>query len=265
MDDKEYEAAVAALYEVLGESLNPKIEYGANCRRKGKSGSSYQIDVLIETSNGLQTMRTAVECKHWQKKVDRKIVGYLIAILKDTDIEKGVIVSKEGFTRGATALAKENNISLMEMREPRESDWEGVIREITLTLNCSVPEPYEFEVMQPVRDRKKLAVSLNVTEATVEEPGESPADLMQILTNELNSEPREDRTAEIIFAEGTLIEVAGFDRKIEMEGIRFKIKYHRWTEETTVKADETIRMIVRDVFEGRRFNIGYDGQVTEVQ
>ena len=135
MDDKEYEAATAALYQVMGESSGITIEcFGSSCRVKGRSGSWYQIDVLTKQSNGLQTVRTAIECKYWQRRVTRNVVSNLITTIEDTNIEKGVIVSKEGFTTGAIALAKQKNISLVEMREPNDADWEGKIKTIHINV-----------------------------------------------------------------------------------------------------------------------------------
>ena len=89
MDDKEYEAVTAALYQAMGEGSGITIEgFGSSCRVKGKSGSSYQIDVLTEQSNGLQTVRTAIECKYWQKRVTRDVVSNLITTIEDTNIER---------------------------------------------------------------------------------------------------------------------------------------------------------------------------------
>ena len=76
MDDKEYETVTAALYQAMGESSGITIEcFGSSCRVQGKSGSWYQIDVLTRQSNGLQTVRTAIECKYWQKRVTRNVVS----------------------------------------------------------------------------------------------------------------------------------------------------------------------------------------------
>ena len=164
MDDKEYEATTAALYQALSEGSGITIEgFGASCRVKGKSGSWYQIDVLTKQSNGLQTVRTAIECKYWKRRVTRNVVSYLIALLEDTNIEKGVVVSKEGFTSGAVALAKQRNISLVEMREPNDADWEGKIKTIHIMLHMSSPEFYDFEFVQPsqkVGERVQFVVSL---------------------------------------------------------------------------------------------------------
>ena len=73
----------------------------------------------------------------------------LITLLEDTNIEKGVVVSKEGFTSGAMSLAKQRNISLVEMREPNDSDWEGNIKTIHIMLRMTSPEFMTLSLCSP--------------------------------------------------------------------------------------------------------------------
>jgi hypothetical protein len=65
----------------------------------------------------LKSYRTAIECKFWKKKVDKDVVMKLSEVIEDTGIEKGVIVSKGGFTKDALAFAKHKNIGLVELKE----------------------------------------------------------------------------------------------------------------------------------------------------
>ena len=173
MDDKEYETVTAALYQAMGESSGITIEcFGSSCRVQGKSGSWYQIDVLTRQSNGLQTVRTAIECKYWQKRVTRNVVSNLITTVEDTNIEKGVIVSKEGFTSGAIALAKQRNISLVEMREPNDADWEGTIKTIHIMMHMTWPEFYDFEFVQPPQQAgNSIQFTASGQDLTIKEPG----------------------------------------------------------------------------------------------
>ena len=265
MDDKEYEATTAALYQALGEGSGIIIEgFGASCRVQGKSGSWYQIDVLAMQSNGLQTVRTAIECKHWKKRVTRNVVSNLITLLEDTNIEKGVVVSKEGFTSGAIALAKQKNISLVEMREPTDADWEGKIKSIHITMHLSSPEFYDFEFVQPSQgtgERAKFVVSGQ--DLTIQEPGKDAKTLDQIANAaETSGEP--DQQIEVTFSTGTVMQIAGTEKHAVIEAVRFKIRHHVQEQEIVIDGAEVIRLIVKEVFEEREFNVGYDGQITEV-
>ena len=124
MDWKGYENITKYIYEALGKQAGVKtVGYGSACKVKGKSGVSHQIDVLTSHTDGIHDYRTAIECKYWKEKVNKDVVMKLERIIEDAGIEKGVIVSKMGFTEDGFLYAKHKNIGLVELREIQESDW----------------------------------------------------------------------------------------------------------------------------------------------
>ncbi|MFN8337160.1 MAG: restriction endonuclease [Cyclobacteriaceae bacterium] len=123
MDWKDYEEVTRYIYEGLGKKAGVKIEgVGNTCRVKGKSGASHQIDILTKHSDGVHTYRAAIECKYWQDKVNKDIVMKVAGIIEDAGINKGIIVSKMGFTDDAVSIARYRNIELVELREMDEAD-----------------------------------------------------------------------------------------------------------------------------------------------
>ena len=251
MDDKEYEATTAALYQALGEGSGITIEgFGASCRVKGKSGSWYQIDVLTKQSNGLQAVRTAIECKYWKKRVTRNVVSNLVTLLEDTNIEKGVIVSKEGFTSGAIALAKQKNIGLVEMREPTDADWEGKIKSIHIMLNLSSLEFYDFVFVQPAQQTgERLQLVVSGQDLTIYEPGKDAKTLDQIANAaEISREP--DQQIEMRFSTGTTMQIAGIEKRAAIEAVRFKVKHRIAEQEIVIDGAEVVRLIVQRSFRG---------------
>ena len=70
-------------------------------------------------------------------------------ILEDALIEKGVIVSKTGFTPDAVSFAKYKNISIVELREPTDEDWKGRVKDICIALHIEVPNITDVEIVQP--------------------------------------------------------------------------------------------------------------------
>ena len=265
MDDKEYEAITAALYQAMGESSGITIEcFGSSCRVQGRSGSWYQIDVLTRQSNGLQTVRTAIECKYWKKRVTRNVVSNLITTVEDTNIEKGVIVSKEGFTSGAIALAKQRNISLVEMREPNDADWEGKIKTIHIMMNMTWPEFYDLEFVQPPQQAgNSIQFTASGQDLTIKEPGKETKTLDQIVNAALSSEPSPDQILEVRFLAGTTMHIVGFDKSAMIEAVRFKVRHHDQEREIVIDGAEVIRLIVKEVFEERQFHVGHDWRIVE--
>lgn len=124
LDWKIYESVTKYIYETLGKDYGVTIVgYGHKCKVNGKSGNSHQIDVLTSQTDGNHTTRTAIECKYLNKKITKDIVFKLSGIINDAEIEKGIIVSRSGFTRDAIAQAHACNIGLVELREIEDKDF----------------------------------------------------------------------------------------------------------------------------------------------
>lgn len=132
LDWKLYEDITKFIYETLGKKYNVHIEgYGRNCKITGASGVTHQIDVLTSESDGINNYKTAIECKYLKKKVDKDIVMKLLSIINDTDIQRGIIVSKSGFTPDAKKFAEHYNIKIVQLREISEKD-QNIKKEIEL-------------------------------------------------------------------------------------------------------------------------------------
>lgn len=123
MDWKDYEELTKYIYESLGKQAGVKVEgYGSSCKVKGKSGIEHQIDILTSHTDGVHSYRTGIECKYWEERVTKDIVMKVAEIIEDARINKGVIVSKRGFTDDAFSFAAHKNIGLAELREIEEGD-----------------------------------------------------------------------------------------------------------------------------------------------
>lgn len=125
LDWKTYESITKYIYETLGKQSGVKIiGYGNSCNVTGKSGVPHQIDVLTTHSDGIHSYKTAIECKYWKDKVNKDIVMKLSDTIEDTGIDKGIIVSKSGFTQDGIDYAKYRNIGIVELREIEENDFD---------------------------------------------------------------------------------------------------------------------------------------------
>jgi hypothetical protein len=123
LDWKEYEAITQYIYSALGEQYDIKVkDYGPNCKVKGRSGVYHQIDVLTEQLQDGQPLLTAIECKYWNKKVDKDVVMKLSKIMEDSGIANGIIVCKAGFTKDTLTFAEHEGIKLVELWEAGEKD-----------------------------------------------------------------------------------------------------------------------------------------------
>jgi len=135
MDWKSYEEIVKYLYENIGLKNGLTIEgYGRSCVVKGKSSVNHQIDVLFSHTDGAHKYFTAIECKYWNDKVNKDVIMKMIEVIDDCKIDKGIIVSKHGFTKDTIDFANFKNIGLVELREPHDIDPKLVSQSIDITL-----------------------------------------------------------------------------------------------------------------------------------
>ncbi|MEG5140626.1 MULTISPECIES: restriction endonuclease [unclassified Microcoleus] len=152
-----YERLAAFVFKALEQS-NTVIH---NLELRGESGAPHQIDVTIERSGKRQ--RTLVECKDFDISGDKVGLGVIrnfygvIADIKPPP-DESYIVTCNGFTDGAERYAKSMHIGLVVLREFRESDWDGRIRQIDLHLNMVVPSQPRIDIeFKQDDDRQKIA------------------------------------------------------------------------------------------------------------
>ena len=115
----EFERRVAAIYRSLGATVQHDTSLAGN-----------QIDVLIdETTEAGTPIRSAVECKHHSRPIGIGTVNAfaaLILLLRNRGlVQRGVMISKSGFTKTARAAASEHGIDLLEFAD-LESRLESV-------------------------------------------------------------------------------------------------------------------------------------------
>ena len=88
-----------------------------NVVREGRSGGRHELDVLATKSDGVTTFTVLVECKAWNQPIEKDVVAKLGYILGDVGINKGIVVSLEGWRAGAETAAVELGIELWDRFE----------------------------------------------------------------------------------------------------------------------------------------------------
>lgn len=271
MDWKTYEEVVKYIYEQLGKSSGVKIlGYGASCKVDGKSGVSHQLDVLTEHSSGIHSYKTAIECKYWKDKVQKDTVTKLAEILGDAHIEKGVVVSKSGFTDDAIAFAKYKNISLVELREPIDADWEGRIKDIEINLQMEFPPRIEdFQVTQKFIEPlcgDEVQSSITSDCVFVIFPDSKKVSLAEITADHVNQidwQNIELKPCEIKFPEGSNLVFEGQITPRFIEAIKFNARRVVADRKISIRGEDRIVMIMNCLFENKNFVLGKNGQINE--
>lgn len=78
------------------------------------------VDIILKDSKGI----IYVQCKAHKSKVGVAVVRELFGVMTSKNVDRGIVVSLHGFTKGAYALADKTGIVL--------KDIDGLIQELRL-------------------------------------------------------------------------------------------------------------------------------------
>ncbi|HEY5747623.1 MAG TPA: restriction endonuclease [Chryseolinea sp.] len=262
LDWMSYEELVRDIYLALGKDKGVTIQcHGASCKVIGKSGVTHQIDVLTRHSDGMHEYFTAIECKHWKDKVDKDIVMKVSEIIDDAGVSKGVIVAKMGFTPDAITYAKNRNISLVELREPVEKDWEGKIKDVVIDLNVIKPFITKIKFLASVEDtlQEKKIQSYVVRSSTGDKPLKEVIDEFAEELYEQNADTNFEK--KITFDDETFLieETSGY--RIQVKGVLIGGHYKIEKIHQEIKGEDHVWLVMQSLFDNRLMTISPTGEV----
>lgn len=275
LDWKEYEAITKYIYETLGKEFGVTIlGYGNSCKVQGKSGNFHQIDVLTMQSNGVHEVRTAIECKYLNTKITRDTVMKVLSVINDARIEKGIIVSKSGFTKDAYDYAKEYNIGLVELREIQEKDFlknpqEIHIADLQFSIKAIIIRPKILKIdignnqCIEIKDESDYSNYVVITE------GKIPIPLINYVNEFRKEVNRQNKKNEKIIKHYEIPNAILFNRlsttSIEINGITFtgQLTEIDASNNLNIKLIDQVWLIMKSIFEERVFVFSENGLIVE--
>ncbi len=152
-----FEEITTNVYQLLFSKIpnatirhNQKV-YGRNTEK------NRQIDVLIEQSlPGGGVMTIAISCKHFKSKLTIPKIDEFISVLDDINSNKGIIITKEGYSEHSKKYAKNKGIEICTLKSIKQKEWkndltipairESRMPEFTLEIHGSIHEGLEDEI-----------------------------------------------------------------------------------------------------------------------
>lgn len=136
----EYEKLTQNVFrQIINQNTVQNIEVKHDVNLKGLT-TTHQIDVYWEFDFGGIKYKTIIQAKDWKSKVPQKEMLAFKAILDDLPYgTKGIYVTKNGYQSGAINVAKSYGISLYNLDEPTDDDWEGKIKTIEIQFDIKSP------------------------------------------------------------------------------------------------------------------------------
>lgn len=266
---EEYEEVTKYVYETLGKEKGVTIEcFGKDCKVQGKSEVKHQIDVLTNFSDGLHNYKTAIECKYWNKNIDKDIVMKVAEIIEDAAINKGVIVSKKGFTPDAISYAKYKNIGLVELREFEEGDWKGRIKSIKFNINMLLPQINSLEFFID----KETVTDLEPGEMLVENLRHKNRDgeiigvkfYIEDFSSELTRQKEDENFEKIYKFEGENFIINGItNSETLIGGLKLTGVLKIAKEGFQINGEDHVWLIMKAYFEDKTYTISKDKEIRE--
>lgn len=273
LDWKEYEVITKYIYETLGKEFGVTIVgYGDNCKVKGKSGNLHQIDVLTMQSNGVHQVRTAIECKYLKTKVTKDTVMKVLSIINDARIDKGIIVSKSGFTKDAADFAHEYNIGLVELREIREKDFhenpkEIHIGDLQLNIKTLIKRPQILNIDIGNNQSIEIRDEWDYSNYVVILENQTKIPLIKYVNEFRNEVNLQNKKAEKITKHYEIPNAILFHttNSIEINGITFtgQLIEIDSSKNLSFKLVDQVWLIMKSIFEERVFTFSESGLIVE--
>ena len=109
-------------------------------------------------------MTTLIECKFQGQPVEQEIVDSLVGVLDNSDANKGVIVSKNGFQSGAKERAEGSGIELWTLRQIiPDIDLEDRIRRVNMDVTVNQPKIEVLDMDIRAVEEEQAGRELNAT------------------------------------------------------------------------------------------------------
>lgn len=112
-----FESFVAYVYSNLLKFSDCNSVVSRNISIKGLSGSAYEFDVYYDFYHLNLLFRVAIECKDWERPVDKGRVQEFWAKIDDLNNIAGVMIAKSGYQVGAEQFAKSKGIMLLTIQD----------------------------------------------------------------------------------------------------------------------------------------------------
>lgn len=266
MDWENYEKTVEYIYTKLGKKYEIDIICtGRNCTCTGKSGAKHQLDVFFKLSDGINDYKTYVECKYRKNNINKDHVMKVSTIVEDCNLNKGVIVSKKGFTPQAILVAEAKNIELQILREPIEEDKKNRLWEIDGTVHLMRPTVYVDLIVDKGSVNDKMESVLKDLEI-----GYNDSILLangsKVVISELpvikNSAMGEK--FEINCPKGSFLLFDNLPDEVELKGLIIQtVNEKEKVGEFHLNADDKIKMIMQDISGEKNIILTKDGDVQD--
>jgi len=220
LDWESYQKIVAGLH-ALGEDVEVEHEYDYPVH----SGGTKEMDVVVWDTRGRYTFTTLIECKFHGDPIEQEVVDSLVGVLDNSDADKGVVVSKNGFQSGAKERAEGSGIELWTLRQIiPDIDLEDRIQRVNIDMTVNQPRlevlDMDIRAVEEEQEGQEIEATFTPQNSIIYTLNKEPTGetLLDRLNQRLNSvhegEHTEDFEDSLLLIQGDFYQLASVDYRV---------------------------------------------------
>lgn len=265
-----YEKLAAIVYKVLEH--DSVVIHDLRLSGVGKN-TKHQIDVVIEKSN--MKKRVLIECKDYSTTVGISVIRDFYGAVHQLKPDEAIVVTTHGFTREAINFAEDENIKLVVLREFDDSDWEGRIKEIHLSINIlaittpiiSMIPANDTEMEKAIGARKnenrfqEISTQENYFYDNTGQKLETYQEVISSVVNSLERKVDEETQGEHLFDNIKYVKMS--NDLIGVKGFNCSFKSHNIEEQSVIGIGEKIGLLLLKYIDGSEQKIIFDTDLSK--
>ncbi len=252
-EGSKYERLAALVYKVM--DANADVVHHVILRATGKE-SDHEIDVAVHADGADKTM--LIECRVRARKVIKGEVRDFFGKLHQLKPDVGILLSPQGFTRGAVTFAKDEGIVLAEFRPVRDDDsWVQTVRIEAHYFLSGDPTIYDIEWADADEARRLeralgtgTALRVDPYSDVRDEDGQSLGELRAVMTEAMKATEKTSYQAgaiedELRFPAPRTIEFNGVPARVA--ALRYRFEVYETVDVNVVRASGVAEMLLHHV------------------
>lgn len=264
-----YERLAAVVFKALNQ--DDVVVHDLTLRGEGKK-TGHQIDVTVQKAGDVKK-RILIECKDYDKKVGIDIVRDFFGAVHQIKPDEAIVVTTEGYTRGARSFAEDEGIKLALLRGVKEEDLDGRIMSIkiegTLTYkntpkitNWVAANVQELEKFNAHADPNQLNKTSNIDlgkDYFYDQEGRPIEDMYSVLNpiwDSLPTDPNARVTGRYEFGETKYVYMAGV--LVGARGFDYEYTSSQTVIETVVDQGNKVAILIFKMLDGEIDKIIFD-------
>jgi hypothetical protein len=257
----EYEILVRDIHAALvANDCVENVNVLHNVKLKGRSGATHQIDVYWEFKVAGVKYKTCIECKHYNRRVEKSDVASLITTLDDIGNATGIFATSVGYQSGAVLLAKERGVRLLTINH--------LLKSVNITSNFTIPDTTITDIKYDTNQARQLLIERNLDSFSLSIRWDRQTMFFDVIGNPKIS-LRQFINQNMTDGTGVVEPEELYDQTdlglLRVTEIHYKqtTSFHQSSQEIVV--NDATRAIMEDVLENYALYLHDDGSISQVE